>query len=198
LTAAARTAATRDSLWGRRLSHAQPRRCVDRTHGRKGRSSVPTPRVWVAILVMPARRASPLRIIWNDHRALLPQRVILRPNRTLSRCTSIGLVLLQELTFWLSASNVGARGSCTFSCPHRESVQAVTLSTSPISKLRAAEAALSDKIKRTLSRSRIAVSISSRILPRSACRAERTNSARRCSANRRGCGWRSRGPWTSS
>jgi hypothetical protein len=37
----------------------------------------------------------------------LPLRVILRPSRTLSRCASIGLVLLRELTFW-STRNVGA------------------------------------------------------------------------------------------
>ena len=36
-----------------------------------------------------------------------PGWVILRPNRTLSRCPSIGLVLLRELTFW-STRNVGA------------------------------------------------------------------------------------------
>jgi hypothetical protein len=31
----------------------------------------------------------------------------------------IGLILLQQLTFWRSASKVGAEGSCGFSTPRR-------------------------------------------------------------------------------
>jgi len=30
------------------------------------------------------------------------------------RCASIGLILLRELTFWRSATKVGAESSCTF------------------------------------------------------------------------------------
>jgi hypothetical protein len=45
-----------------------------------------------------------------------------------------------KLTFWRSASKVGARNSRTFSrCPHRRSVRAIAVSTSPISKLRVAD-----------------------------------------------------------
>jgi hypothetical protein len=45
-----------------------------------------------------------------------------------------------ELTFLPSATKVGAGSSCTFSRrPHRRSVRVITLSTSPISKLRAAD-----------------------------------------------------------
>jgi hypothetical protein len=38
-------------------------------------------------------------------------------------CASIGLILLQELTFWGSAGKVGAGGSCTFSRRPQSSVQ---------------------------------------------------------------------------
>jgi hypothetical protein len=50
-----------------------------------------------------------------------------------------GLILLQVLTFWRSASNVGARGSWLFDAAPAIVVQfgAINLSMSPISKLRA-------------------------------------------------------------
>jgi hypothetical protein len=61
-------------------------------------------------------------------------------NSNAYRCASIGLILLQELTFWRWGSKVGAVGSCTSSRrPHRRSGRAITLSTSSIAKLRAAD-----------------------------------------------------------
>ena len=52
------------------------------------------------------------------------------------RCASIGLILLQELTFWRSTSKVGAGGSCAF---HASLIVvqfgAITLSASPVSRL---------------------------------------------------------------
>ncbi len=50
---------------------------------------------------------SPTRIIEITIRDVT-QRVTLRPNRRLYQCASIGLILLQELTFWRSATKVGA------------------------------------------------------------------------------------------
>jgi hypothetical protein len=65
--------------------------------------------------------------------------VILRPNRTVYRCKSIGLILLQELTFWGSASRRRVRLVHPFHAAPAIVVQfgAITLSTSPISPLRA-------------------------------------------------------------
>jgi hypothetical protein len=57
---------------------------------------------------------------------------------TLHRCAPIGLVLLHELTFW-SARDVAREARAPFhAAPHRRSVRVITLSTSPIRKLRAA------------------------------------------------------------
>ena len=51
-------------------------------------------------------------------------------------CASIGLILLQELTFWRSASKVGAEARGPFhAAPIVVQFGASTLSTSPISKL---------------------------------------------------------------
>jgi hypothetical protein len=43
-------------------------------------------------------------------------------------CASIGLILLQELTFWRSATKVGAGSSCTF---HAASPNLVKFGSSP-------------------------------------------------------------------
>ena len=63
--------------------------------------------------------------------------VVLRLNRTLSRCPSIGLVLLHELTFCTlrPASKVGRVDSCTRAAP-AVAVQfgAITLSVADLSR----------------------------------------------------------------